>query len=296
MDFEFKKATDSEHEIKLESSPIAATWRVGRAIAGQTASFEVRTAFVGEGAPIKVTGRSTGGKKLGKISDVIKRNTFIGRFEIQEDIELDDEVYFEVELSKNGIKTESDRIPVGPAIKITNFAWDKSEARRGDELTLSADVEGLPDQTEVTVVIYEYDTDGAHDKTAELPTKVSGKKVELLWAYEYHEDTDEVPDQEEMQKYGGSYQPPEYFFTIRVDEAEFGVEQESGLLKFKDWIELECIDPFGEPAANAEYVLTLPDGTEKKGELDGDGRAIVEGVPPGPCSVDLTFPEEDEKA
>ena len=66
------------------------------------------------------------------------------------------------------------------------------------------------------------------------------------------------------------------------------------LLGFKDWIELECEDPFGEPAADAEFTLTLADGSERKGTLDGDGKAIVRDLPPGPCDIELTFPEEDE--
>ena len=74
MDLKFTKSTDTEHEIKLESSLISASWRCGKAIAGQTATFEVRTAFVGEGATITVTGQSENGKQLGKIRAVSRRN------------------------------------------------------------------------------------------------------------------------------------------------------------------------------------------------------------------------------
>lgn len=295
MDLKFTKTTDTEHEIKLESSLISANWRSSRALAGKTAGFEVRTAFVGEGAPIKITGLSAGGQKLGKIKDIIKRNTYIGEFEIPEDMVFDDEIYFNVKLSKNGLDGESEHIPVNPLVKISNLAWDKQEARREDVLTLSADVEGVRDHTEVALFIYEHDADGAHDKIAQLSAGVMGKRIEVQWEYEYHEDTDEVPTQEEMKEYGSEYNPPEYFFTIKVGETEFGLEQESGLLTFKDWIEIECEDPYGDPAANAEFVLTLPDGSEKKGRLDSEGRARITGVPPGPCTVDLTFPEADEE-
>jgi len=109
-------------------------------------------------------------------------------------------------------------------VKISNLAWDKQEAGREDVLTLSADVEGVRDHTEVALLIYEYDADGAHDKIAQLSAGVMDKRIEVQWEYEYHEDTDEVPTQEEMEKYGREYNPPEYFFTIKVGETEFGLE------------------------------------------------------------------------
>ena len=119
--------------------------------------------------------------------------------------------------------------------------------------------------------------------------KVVDKKVEILWAYEYHEDTDEVPTDEEMQAYGGSYQPPEYFFTVTVGSQEFGKAQESGLLLFKDWMEISFFDQDGEPLAGEKYKVTLADGTILDGELDGDGLARIEDVPPGPVQVE--FPD-----
>jgi hypothetical protein len=157
MDLKFTKSTDTEHEIELESSLISASWRSGKAIAGQTATFEVHTAFVGEGATIKIKGKSEKGKKLGTIKDVIKRNKYVGEFEIPEDTELDDMVYFEVELPKNDLEGESNRIPVFPPVQVFNLKWSAKEARRGDVLTLSADTNGLRDHTEVSVIIYEYD-------------------------------------------------------------------------------------------------------------------------------------------
>ena len=50
MSLEFSKGTDTEHEIKLDSTLISAVWRPGKAIGGQEMPFEVRTSFVGVGA------------------------------------------------------------------------------------------------------------------------------------------------------------------------------------------------------------------------------------------------------
>ncbi len=287
MDLKFTKSTDTEHEIKLESSLISASWRSSKAIAGQTATFEVRTAFVGEGATIKIKGKSEKGKKLGKIKDVIKRNKYVGEFEIPEDTELDDMIYFEVELPKNDLEGESNRIPVFPPVQVFNLKWSAKEARRGDVLTLSADINGLRDHTEVTIIIYEYDRDSAHDKIIELPATVMSKRIELQWEYEYHEDTDEIPTQEELDKYGGKYNSPEYFFTVKVEDTEFGVKQESELLEFKDWFEIKLVDEDGNPMASEQYVLHLAQGQQRRGTLDDKGVGREENIPPGKVTIEF---------
>jgi hypothetical protein len=281
MPLKFNKSTDEEHKEKLDSYLISASWKQGFAIAGQQALFEVFTAFVGNGAEIKVTGKSENGEKLGKIKDTIFNNCYVGKFDIPDDMEMDDLIYFEVDFPKNGISGESNRIPVFPPVKVTNMKWSAKEARRGDVLTLSAEVYGVKDKTEATITIYEYDRDGLNDRIVELPVEVKNQKVEVKWEYQYFEDTDEIPSEWELQEYGKSYNPPEYFFTIKLGDTEYGKKQESGLLLFKDWIEVELLDSNGQPVPNQDYILRLPDGTEKRGQLDGDGKARVEDVPPG---------------
>lgn len=289
MSFKFSASTDTEHEIKLDSKLIYAVWRSGSAPAGQNAEFEVMTSLVGNGADIKIKGKGEGKTKLGTIKGKIRNNKFIGSFEIPEDAELDELIYFEVKLPKNDLSGESNRIPVVPPVRVTNMKWSEKEARRGDILTLSADVSGCRDGTDAQVTIYEYDADRAHDKIAELLATVQGEKIELQWEYEYHEDTDDILTQEEKEEYGGDYNPPEYFFTIKIQGIEVGKEnQDSGLLNFKDWIEIELRDQDGEVIPDEEYVLTLPDGTERNGKLDENGRAIEKDVPPGKCYVRFT--------
>ena len=290
-ELKFNKGTDEEHEIKLDSHLISATWTSAGAYIGQKARFEVRTALVGNGAKIKIKGKSEGGEKLGTIKGEITNNVFVGEFDLPENMEKGDQVYFEVKLSKNNLEGESERIPVLPCPALKSIGWSEEEARRGDILTLSAELENVDDYSEVMLVIYEYDEDKAHDRICELPAIVQKGKVDVKWEYEYHEDTDEIPTQEEREQYGGSYNPPEYFFTIKLDDLELGKQQESGILKFKDWIEIRLVDGEDSPVADARYIVHLPDGTEKEGNLDGDGAARVDGVPPGRYTVE--FPDVD---
>jgi hypothetical protein len=277
----FTKSTDKENKVKLESSILHALWSANVAYAGSEVGVEVKTMFVGEGGKINITGKSEKGKNLGKIKDKIYGNGFSGKLKIPDKIKPGDMAYFTVKLPQQALKAESNRIRLVPKIEVSNMKWDKVEARRGDTLKLTADVEGVRDESEVNVVIYEHDQDGNHDRIIEIPASVKNKKIEVLWEYEYHEDTDEIPTQEELDEYGGKYNPPEYFFVIDIDGQLFGEQQESGLLTFKDWIEIKLLDESGEPAADAEYIVLLADGSEKKGTLDADGYARIEDVAPG---------------
>jgi hypothetical protein len=286
-ELKFSKSVDTDHEVKLESTLVSAAWSSGRAVAGTNARFEIRTCFVGDGASVEVKGKTENGKKLGKVSDVIRGNIYVGELEIPGDVEEGDLAFFEYKLSKNGISGESEHIPVAPAVEITSIKWGAKEARRGDIVTLSAEVTNIPDQAEVKLVIYEHDQDGAHDRITEVPAICAKGKIETKWEYEYHEDTDEVPTDEEMKRYGRSYNPPEYFFTIVYEGSEYGRNAKSGLLLFKDSVEIELTSPSGAPIANEDYTLVLPDGTTRKGKLDLEGRAVERGIPPGKYRVEF---------
>ncbi|MFH1700114.1 MAG: hypothetical protein ABIE07_05965 [Candidatus Zixiibacteriota bacterium] len=293
MPLKYTKATDSEHEITLDSSLVSARWKSGSAPIGGKAEFEVITAFVGNGAKIKVTGKSSGSSSLGKISSTIKNNVFVDSFEIPDDVEIDEEVYFEVKLSANGLSGESNHILARPRIVVSNMRWSAEVARRGDTLKLSADVSGCRENDEAKITIYEYDSDGVHDRICEIPANVRENKIEIEWEYEYHEDTDEIPTQEELDQYGSSYNPPEYFFVIEINGQKFGNKQESKILKFKDFFELQVIDREGMFIPDKDYKVTLPDGTEKEGKTDSDGYIRIKDVPPGPCLVDFPVKEDE---
>lgn len=289
MPLKFTKSTDTEHKVELDSYLISASWSVGRAIAGNKVPFEIHTVFVGEGAKIVVKGMSDKALDLGKITSVVRNNCFQGEFTIPQNAELDDKVYFEVKLSKNSLNDISERIPVCRAVEVFNLKWSAKEARRGDIVTLTADVNGLRDHEEVTLIIYEYDRDGVHDKIVELPGLVKDKKIEVKWEYEYHEDTDEIPSQSELDEYGSQYNPPEYFFTVKAGSAEYGPQQESGLLTFKDYVEIALVDESGVGLADERFIIHLADGSQQEGQLDQSGRARLDDISPGPYRIE--FPD-----
>lgn len=60
------------------------------------------------------------------------------------------------------------------------------------------------------------------------------------------------------------------------------------------WIEIELVDEADQPVAGERYELKLPDGKIRRGTLDANGLARVEGIPPGQCEV--CFPNLDAAA
>lgn len=290
METKFTKSTDKEHTVKLESSILYAGWGANEAHAGSEVGVEIKTLFVGEGGKITIIGKSEKGKKLGKIKDKIYGNGFSGKLTAPEKIKPGDRAYFKVKLPQLGLSAESNRIPLVPRIEVSNMKWDKEEARRGDTLKLTADVEGLRDESEVKVIIYERGRDGNRDRIAEIPTTLKNRKIEVLWDYEYYDSTKNIPTEEELQKHDKEkhYAHPEYYFVIKIGNEEYGKDLNSGIIKFKDWIEIQGEDESGKPLANGDYVVKLPDGTEKKGKLDQNGFARVDGIPPGEGEIVIT--------
>jgi hypothetical protein len=292
MPLTFSKSTDTKHKVTLNPSLIYAEWKAQSAPISQKAGFAVVTSFVGQGAPVECKGKSAKGKSLGTVSGKMRGNRFDGEFTIPADTQVGDMVFFEVNLAGNGLTDVSNRIAAVPPIKVTDMHWSVPEARRGDIVTLSAKVENVPDEAPVKVIIFEQDEDGAHDKIVEIPAIVKNKKVELQWEYEYHEDTDEIPTDQQMSRYGRSYNPPEYFFVIRIVDQNFGKQQESGLLLFKDYIEIELKDDRGNIIENKDYVLHLPDGSERRGRVDANGRSRENDIPPGTVTIDVEGMEQ----
>jgi hypothetical protein len=272
--------TDAVHKIGLPSAIQAAWWDVMEGEVGAEAPLAAETLFVGDGADMKAEVRTKDGKGLGSVSGKVGAGRWSASFPLPEKAE--GEVYFEAELPKHGLKARSGLLRVHPRRLLDNAKWDKAEAGRGDAVKLTADAKKFADGTKVALQIFENDADGGHDFITELSAEVEKEKVEAEWEYEYHDDTDQIPTDEDLKPVSGKYAHPEYFFVARAA----GKEAKSGLLKFKDWMELELYED-GERVTDREYTLHFADGSERKGRLDAEGSAREEDLPPGPVRVDF---------
>lgn len=268
--------TDKTTKVTLTSAIEHAGWTEQIAAPGGLVGLEVFCSYVGNGAELQIELADGTGKKLGSFKDVISGSRFWAPVRVPQNAK--DTLEATVKLPKHGLSATTAPLHLLPAVEITNLKWDKQEARRGDVLKLTADVKGAPDGTEAMINILEHDSDGAHDPITNFPATVKNRKIETSWEYEYQEDTDEIPTKEEAAK---GYNPPEYFFRVSVG----GVTADSGLLLFKDWIEIDLKDQAGKPIPDQDYELKLPDGSTRKGKLDAKGTAREKDIPPGPYEV-----------
>jgi hypothetical protein len=274
--------TDTKNKIKLASSIIYAEWLSPAAVGGYTAELEVVTAMVGEGATIEIKGKSSKGKAPDSIKGTIHGNYFAGSLPIPEKVDPSAEIWFEAKLSKHGLKMESLPIPARPPIYATSLKWSKQEVHRGDIVKMQGKFEGCLPNSEAQVIVYEYNPDGHHDKVVIIPTELKNMDLEISWEFDYHEDTAQIPTEEERQKFQKHYVPIEYFFVAIIEGVKIGLNQESGKIKFSDSVKILLIAPPDFPIANADFALLLPDGKQQKGKTDSNGIASLQSLPSGP--------------
>ena len=142
--------------------------------------------------------------------------------------------------------------------------WGKKEARPDEKVKFSAKVDGFEAGTPATVQVCKRDIKGADAIVEEINTKVQGSEVKGEWAYVYPEE-------------GASegFSAPRYYFEVNIESCR----ARSGLLKYKDWVEIELRDENDEPMKGAKYVLHLSNGTVRTGTLDNQGKAKEENLP-----------------
>jgi len=279
---EYQGQTDNIKEIELDSTLEQVQWTRPSAVPQAIVGLDIYTRFIGNGAEMNIELTDQSGKNFGVLKEKILGNRFRTDIKIPE--KARDVLYAEVKLPKHGLSKKSPPLVIKPPVKIKNVRWDKDVVHRGEVVKLSADIEGVQDGTEVEVSIWEHDEDGAHSHITEFTTTVENGRVEIEWEYDYFENTEEIPRDEEVE---GGYHAPEYFFRVEVH----GLTAESGVLEFKDSIKIELVNIFGEPIPNQAYLLYAPDGVQREGELDDEGQAGEEDVPPGPYRVE--FPDLD---
>ncbi|HLG32068.1 MAG TPA: hypothetical protein VI362_03440 [Ignavibacteriaceae bacterium] len=271
--------TDKKQEIKLESSIEQILWTKNSSSPGGKIGIEVFTKFVGNNSEQKIEISDKSGKTFETIKGKIIGNHYWKEITVPE--KAKDELYAEVKLSKHSLSKKSLVLYLFPLVEIKNLKWDKDEVHRGDVLKLTADIKGLADGNQAEIQIWEHDADQAHDLITKFPVTIKNQKVEAEWEFQYVDDTDDIPTGEESEN---GYQWPEYFFRVIAA----GKSADSGLLKFKDSIEINLQFDDGEGIADEEYIIILPDGKEIKGSLDKNGYAREDKIPPG--KFEISFP------
>jgi hypothetical protein len=166
---------------------------------------------------------------------------------------------------------------------VHNAKWSTDSAEVGDEVELTADVEGYEDGTPAALEVWAKDVDGADNFITKIETSVDGAKVHAKWTYGHPEGSGETDAAEEKP----GYSAPEYYFIAGVRDSK----ARSGLLGFKYWIELRLKNAQGNPIANEKYRVVFASGETREGTLDRSGYAKIKDVPCG--AWDVVLPDID---
>jgi hypothetical protein len=149
---EYTKSTNREHSETLPSRIVTAVWARKLCAAGGPLNFEVWTEFVGDGAAATLKVKDQKGRAVETVKGKVFGNRFVGSIAVPE--KGVQGLSFTVELSKHGLKAASNACQVLPPIHISSQKWSQEEAHQGDVVKLTADVENLPDGSEVMIRIY----------------------------------------------------------------------------------------------------------------------------------------------
>lgn len=192
------------------------------------------------------------------------------------------EGYLTGSIEKKGVPEGDFEIFLAQIIKVK---WSKAEAAVGDKVKMEVETMGIKSGTEVTLRIFIKDSNFADHLFETIKAKVDSDKIEHEWELKVDENLYNAQDYKE----GADYSTPYYYFTVEIG----WLKQRSGLIRYKDWIELELEDEEGKKIGGAGYKLFLPNGRIITGNLDKDGYARVDKIPPGKVRVEYDIRRTD---
>jgi len=163
---------------------------------------------------------------------------------------------------------------------VSDAKWSKNKADVGEKVKLTAKTMGFDTGTPGLLQIYLRDNKGADRLVTILNVQVQSDALEAEWEFNFREHMEGGEGIEEK-----GYSSPAFYFEAIVGKCQ----ARSGLLEYKDWIEIELTDENGKALANEDYIIYFSDGEIRKGKLDGSGKKREEKVPPAKHRV--AFPK-----
>jgi uncharacterized Zn-binding protein involved in type VI secretion len=179
------------------------------------------------------------------------------------------------EIKKTGVKEGNHEITLKAVV---NAQWSIDKASVGEKVKLKCETTGIKSGEKAVLEVFIKDNNFSDHLLHTINSKVDNGKIEEEWELEINKEL--LEDQDGKEKKGG-YSSPKFFFKVTSD----GINARSGILSFKDYLELEYKDEDGNPIGDVEYKLTLSNGVIKEGKLDKNGYAKIENVPPGKVEV-----------
>jgi hypothetical protein len=162
----------------------------------------------------------------------------------------------------------------------TGLCWKSNgeiinEGNVDDIVTLSFNAINIPDNSKITIFIYEKNINGKDDFLEKIET-LSENNITKDWIIKFDEKKLGQCSSEIQQN---GYTIPEYYFI-----AQYGnyVSVKSNIISIKGWIRLKFFDEeFDITLRNYPIMLILGDGTEMETTTDDNGYVDVKGTPIG---------------
>lgn len=155
-------------------------------------------------------------------------------------------------------------------LTLQNAKWSKEIAKVGDKVKLTAESKGLETGQKATIQIFKKNLNAADVLVKTIEKEISNDKIEV-----------EIENKFEESEPGSNSISNGYYFEVFSGQCR----TKSGMLFNEDTIEIELKDDEGNPKANEEFILFLPNGKVEQGKLDGNGYKKIEKVPSGNYSV-----------
>lgn len=163
---------------------------------------------------------------------------------------------------------------------IVNAQWSVKQADVGDTVDLKVETAGVKDGEKAKFDIYIRDCNYSDHLLKSLEETVNGDSVKAQWKLEVDDKFLGVCEEKaENQKYS----TPFFFFRVQIAE----LFERSGLLFYKDWIEIKAVNAEGKPAANEEVLIYLSSGEIRREKLDSNGKLKIKKVFPSVCKVEF---------
>ncbi len=169
---------------------------------------------------------------------------------------------------------------------VSNAKWSKDKAKIGDKVKLTAKASGFKNNTPATIEINKRDFNSPDSVILTIESKVKNGKVEEEWEYVLADPADKSDFEGNNNK---KYSSPRFYFNVIINS----LKTRSGLLEFKDTIEVELRDQDDNQVKNTDYIMFLSDGSIRKGKLDDNGKAKEKDVPL--YDVEIIFPDLNEE-
>ncbi len=174
---------------------------------------------------------------------------------------------------------------------IVSARWSMMTAQRDDDIQLQIQTMGIEDGTAVRIEVYVRDI-RVPDRVVETISdrSISGDSLDVAWHPQWPEEGDDSGTEDTEYP---TYSDPLYYFAVTIGD----LNARSGLLRFRDTIEIDLSDDNGDPLADTPIVIRLSNGEIRRATTDNNGHHQEEMCPVGGWSVEVDSPatlDEDD--